>query len=74
MFSKVVEIRAESLYLLGRSRQMQKDYATAHEHYSAATRLWPAFSLAQYGLGQTCLYKEDTDTGIARRSTPLSVE
>lgn len=63
--TEVVEIRAESLYLLGRSRQMQKDYATAHEHYSAATRLWPAFSLAQYGLGQTCLYKEDTDTAIS---------
>ena len=33
----------------------QEQYNSAKEHYSSATKLWPAFILPWFGYGQTCI-------------------
>eukprot|EP01104_Vermistella_antarctica_P010352 TRINITY_DN2757_c1_g2_i1.p1 TRINITY_DN2757_c1_g2~~TRINITY_DN2757_c1_g2_i1.p1 ORF type:complete len:1070 (+),score=325.80 TRINITY_DN2757_c1_g2_i1:164-3373(+) len=61
----VLQIKAESFYLLGRSFQAQSDYDSALQHYHDSARIWPEYSLALFGLGQMYLFKGQHTKAIA---------
>jgi RNA polymerase-associated protein CTR9 len=60
----VQKIQAESSYYLARLYHTKKIYHQADTYYQQATQLWPEFILPQFGLGQMCLQRQDTDKAI----------
>lgn len=62
--TEVNKIRAESCYQIARSYHVLGEYDNAFKYYFQATHNWPEYTLAQFGLGQLHLHKEEFTKAI----------
>lgn len=64
--TNVLKIRAESLYILGRSYHMLRDFNIAFQLYEEALKCNPKMALATYGIAQLYLSRGEYGTSLEK--------
>jgi RNA polymerase-associated protein CTR9 len=63
-FTEVPEVKAESLFLIGRVWHERGDLAKAIQFYREAHNAWPGHSLTQYAIAQLQMGEKETEKAI----------